>query len=228
MSQWWNIDFDGIASNPLCQQASLYVNGKEFKGELIVPTGKSSIGNTFSGCKGITSVNIPNSVTTIAYGAFYKCYDLVTVIISNSVQTIGGRTFYECEKLTNISLPTNITEINYETFSGCKSLSEATIPDGVTNIGTRAFYNCSSLSSIIIPSSVEEIGQEAFYGCRGLTSIICKGNNPPQVDSDAFYYFSTDYNNEVFSDAILRVPKGALNAYESTYPWNNFKKIIEE
>ena len=67
-----------------------------------IPNSVTSIGNAFSYCDGLTSVTIPNSVTSIGDYAFYKCDGLTSVTIPNSVTSIGNRAFAECKKLTEI------------------------------------------------------------------------------------------------------------------------------
>ena len=84
------------------------------------------IGNSaFSGCSGLTSITIPDSVTTISDSAFSNCSGLTSITIPNSVTTIGNSAFSNCSGLTSI-----------------------TIPNSVTFIGNYAFINCSSLTSI--------------------------------------------------------------------------------
>ena len=101
----------------------------------------------------ITSVVIPDSVTTIGYSAFGWCDGLGSVVIGNSVTTIGE-----------------------EAFSGCYRLSSIVIPESVTTIGVWAFANCNGLSSIVIPNSVTTIGYSAFGWCDGLTDVYYTGS----------------------------------------------------
>ncbi len=110
-------------------------------------------------------------VKTIEASAFRSCSDLTSVTLPNSITSIGENAFYGCSALTSITLSSQLTAIGRETFQGCTSLSSITIPDGVTTIGEQAFKDCSSLSSITIPNSVTSIGERAFWGCNGLTSI---------------------------------------------------------
>ncbi len=119
----------------------------------------------------ITTVSIPNSVTSISYQAFYGCSRLTSVSIPNSVTYIGDRAFYCCSELASLNIPNSVTSIGSYAFSGCSGLTSVTIPNSVTSINHNAFQNCSSLTSITIPNSVTSISYQAFYGCSGLTSI---------------------------------------------------------
>ena len=129
-----------------------------------------------------TNVIIPNSVTTIGYGAFYGCVDLTSVTIPNSVTTIGNSAFSGCSGLTSVTIPNSVDAIHDCTFQYCTGLTSVTIPNSVTYIGDidtanihsthdGAFYGCTALTSITIPNSVTYIGGYTFYGCTGLTSV---------------------------------------------------------
>ena len=108
----------------------------------------SSFPGAFHGCRSLTSVSIPNSVTKIGYAAFEGCTGLKSITIPNSVKIIDRGAFYNCSGLTSV-----------------------TIGNSVTSIGVSAFYGCSGLTSITIPNSVTSIGKDAFSGCGNLSSI---------------------------------------------------------
>ena len=109
-----------------------------------------------------TSITIPNSVTTIEWGAFQYCTNLTSITIPNSVSSIGNVAFVDCTGLTSITIPNSVSSIGNGAFAGCTGLTSITIPNSVTSISDRAFAGCTGLTSITIPNSVNWIGWDAF------------------------------------------------------------------
>ena len=115
--------------------------------------------------KNTTSYVIPDSVSCIEFGAFWKCYSLRSLVIPDSVSSIGYWAFWNCRSLTDIVIPDGVNSIGDRVFSGCCSLKSLVIPDSVSSIGESAFEDCGSLSSLVIPEGVTSIGHCAFRGC---------------------------------------------------------------
>ena len=125
----------------------------------------------FANCNNLTSITIPNSVTSIGEYAFSMCYNLTSITIPSGVTSIGNAAFYGCSNLTSIIIPSSVTSISSYAFNSCISLTSIIIPEGVISIENGAFGSCGSLTNITIPSSVTSIGDYAFLDCRHLTSI---------------------------------------------------------
>ena len=156
-------------------------------GDVTIPNSVTTIDyGAFSGCSNLTNITIPDSVTTIGYYAFSYCSNLTNITIPDSVTTIGYYAFSYCSSLTSVIIPDSVTTIDDSTFYYCSSLTSVAIPDSVTSIGNNAFTDCKSLTSVTIGSSVISIGENAFRNCSSLTSITIPGS-VTKIDSSTFF-----------------------------------------
>lgn len=96
---------------------------------------------------GSKSVTILDGVTSIGCIAFWGC-SLTSVAIPNTVTSIGESAFSECTNLTSVVIPDSVTSIDYGAFYFCESLVNVTIPAGITSIGENVFNGCSSLKTV--------------------------------------------------------------------------------
>ena len=212
--------------------------------ELTLRSNTVGIGErAFLNCTGLTSVVIPDSVTSIGEGAFSGCAGLTSVVIPDSVTSIGGGAFSGCSSLESMTIPfvgaeagkgyhfgyifgttsyTGGTEVwqSYRTYYIPTSLRNVTVTRG--NILYGAFYNCSMLTSVTIGNSVTSIGSEAFYGCTGLTSVTI-GNSVTSIGDVAF---SGCYKLvEVYNKSSLDITAGSSgNGYIGYYAKNVYTK----
>ena len=121
----------------------------------------------------------------ILYGAFCNCKGLTSITIPDSVTSIGSSAFSGCTGLTSITIPDSVTSIGSSAFSGCTGLASITIPNSVTSIDNLAFFGCTSLTSITIPDSVTSMGSQVFNGWTSSQTIYCQVESKPNGwDSD--------------------------------------------
>ena len=191
-----------------------------------------------------SSYNIPSSVTVIGNGAFSGS-SLTTITIPNGITTIGGWGFSNCEHLTSITIPDNVNNIGTLAFMRCLSLASINvtnsnttfasqdgvlfskdkttlicypggntgsyaIPANVNHISDHAFYWCKDLSSITIPSSVTIIDHNAFLQCTSLVDVYYSGTE------DQWNNISIDYGNTKLTNATIHY----LTSYTVTYNAN--------
>lgn len=117
------------------------------------------------------------TVISIAPRAFDYCRDLTSVTLPNSITSIGYAAFYWCDKLLTINLPSSLKYIGVAAFEKCKGFTTITIPEKVEKIDEWAFYDNSNLMTIDVPASVTTIGEGAFSYCPMLTGVYVAANN---------------------------------------------------
>lgn len=120
--------------------------------------------------------DVTYSVTSIGDSAFWICNYLTSVTIPNSVTSIGNRAFSN-SFMPSIIIPNSVVTIGPEAFRACTSLQNVILGDNVASIGNNAFQLCSRIQNITIPKNVTSIGQGAFNGCTKLTSVIWNAKN---------------------------------------------------
>ena len=157
----------------------------------------TSIGEAaFVNCSGLSSITIPESVTSIETYAFKLC-GFTSIAIPESVTSIGDGAFSYCSSLSSIIISQNskLTSIGQDAFDSTpwygnqpngviyvgrvlyeyKGFMSANtsieIREGTVSISPSAFSGCSGLISITIPESITSIQGGAFRGCNNLTSI---------------------------------------------------------
>ena len=169
------------------------------------------------GMSNLSSLIVPNSVTSIGEGAFKGCYGLASIEIPNGITSIERGTFYYCRSMISFEIPNSVTSIGEEAFYGCASLTSVTIPNSVTSIGDEAFSYCTGLTSITIPNRVTSIGHQAFCNCTGLTSVTCLSITPATIVWPSF-----DINLKA-----IYVPCGSLNTYKNAPEWIYYSSKIQ-
>ena len=200
--EYGNCQYLGNEENPY--HALIQAKTENYSAYTIHEDTKVIADYAFSGCTRMSSIVIPDSVTSIGNGAFYECSSLTSVAIPDSVTSIGYGAFEYCSSLTSVVIGNGVTSIGYGAFEYCSSLTSVVIGDSVTSIGYGAFYNCSSLTSVVIGDSVTSIGGYAFDGCSSLTSVYYKGtasewsaismgaNNSSLWNATRYYYSETE------------------------------------
>ena len=202
-------------------------------------------GSAFSGCSGLTSIEIPNTVIIIGGSAFYGTYwynnqpdgvvyagnvlydykgdmpENTIIVIKDGTISITDGAFSEMEELVGVEIPNSVKYIGYENFDNT-AISSIELPEGVENIGDRVFTSCEMLADVVIPSSVKSIGEYAFAYCPALTSIksyIAK--------EDLFVPGNDVFYDVDKSKCTLYVPYGTKDVYASTAGWSDFLNICE-
>ena len=190
---WSNLTIQ--SGNPAVEDA---VNAQLFDFEFI-PNNTAVIVKKYNGTA--ADVTIPSHykgkpVTMIDHAAFHDSA-VTSVTIPDSVTSIPDDAFAFCSQLTNISIPNSVTFIGFSAFNSCTSLKSITLPSSLSTIQSSAFYNCGNLETIRIPVSVTFIGNYAFAGCPSSMTVTYPGS---KTQWDAITKGS---NNDVLENNLI-------------------------
>ena len=176
-------------------------------GDVVIPEGVKEIDNqAFTGCKGLASVTIPESVRKISFYAFGEC-SIQAVTIPKSVQSIESSAFCECENLTSVTFQDreDAPGIEQDIFYNSPNITNVAIPRCVARIAFALFEDTPWLkklgefavvdhflikyqgreTNVVIPEGVTEIGCGTFRDCANLQSVTIP-KSVEEIDKSAF------------------------------------------
>lgn len=144
------------AAGPMLICNGILIDGKQCAGAVKIPdTVKTIAPGAFSFNTKIESVEIPDSVTTIGSGAFTCCYKLKSISMADSVQVIEGGAFEQCIRLKNIRLSNDLQKIGNQVFRECKRLYNISFPESLTELGEDVFMFCDGMKYVTISPDME-------------------------------------------------------------------------
>ena len=112
------------------------------------------------------------SVTVLEKGAFSLCNDITSVTLPEGLTTIGNSAFRECRNLSNITFPSTLTTIGEFAFQYAEKIGpDIILPEGLTSIGYAAFGDCYSMESITLPSTLQSIDDAVLAACKKLHNV---------------------------------------------------------
>jgi len=214
--------YNGSVGYMLAQNPNKYIN-LDLSGSTFTTIGSSA----FSGCTNLTSVTIPDSVTSIDSWAFSgTCTNLTAINVDSGSTTFSSQDgiLYNKNKTTLVVypggktgafiIPNSVTNIRNRAFYWCTNLTGITIPDSVTSIEGEAFCWCTSLTEITIPDSVTTIRQGAFHGTAWL---INQPDGLIYAGKVAYTYKGTMPSNTsiILIDGTKGITDGIFNNYTS-------------
>ena len=197
------------------------INNSSYSGSISVPETVTNNGTEYSVTKiggyafkgsAVTSVSMPEGITSIGFEAFSGCQNLESVALPESLTTLDRVAFISCELLRAIKIPSGVATIPDYCFNCCLSLENVTIPEGVTTIRKYAFGSCD-LKELTLPSTVTMIESGAFLSNNRCHSITCNATTPPSLGENAF-------NHNI--STTVKVPLSSIAAYRQAEGWKVF------
>ena len=198
-----------------------------YKGLPVTKIASNAFANSF-----ITSIVIPDSVTTIGMGAFYGCEYLTEITLPfvgatkdgtedvyfgyifgaelygyDDMYAVPDQAEYIPSSLKNVTI-TSATSIGDFAFYECRGLMEIELPDSVTTIGMGTFYDCSSLTEITIPEGVTSMGAFIFGHCVALSNVTL----PKGMTSmgEGVFAYCTALTNIIIPEGTIELGLGAF------------------
>jgi len=138
--------------------------------------------------------------------AFQGCRSLSSVTLPETLTAIGDLAFHMCNDLWPMDLPAGLESIGSYAFCECYGLTEIVFPEGLQTIGDRAFYD-SGLTRVVIPKTVRLVDTLAFGFCADLTAIEVDGENPYYTNDEKGVLFNKDRS------VLLQVPGAMTGTY---------------
>jgi hypothetical protein len=196
-------------------------------GSLIIPSNVeylnteytvTEIGEYSLGGGGVTSVELPKTLTVIGGSGLRGLTSVESIVIPASVETLGYELFKNCSNLKSVTFAegSKITSLPQSAFEET-GISTLVIPETVTSIGSFAFFRCPNLESIELPEGLTSLGWMAFGDDSNLKTIVYLSDEPVSGSSNDFADYATP---------TLYALKSAQEEYESVDPWKMFTNTV--
>jgi hypothetical protein len=206
-----------------------------------IPDTVNSIGSRAFYAMAISSLEIPNSVSTIGESAFNTGGSIssatmpfigesrtktdngytwlfgnatsVSDIVISDTEVITATAFKGGEtKVKRVGFGGGVEKIEDKAFMGFVYLSTVKLSDEITYVGESAFENCRSLTEINIPNGLNVIRKATFKNCTALYNIDFGALNLTEIASEAFYGTAVGQGGIIFNEGLVTVGKNAFSS----------------
>lgn len=234
----WTLDSDGLLT--ISGTGEIYKSNSPLwrytePVKIVVEEGITSIGaSLFSGCKNVTEIQLPDSLTDIEYYAFHFCEKLENFTIPKNVVHVGREAFHETAWFKNqpdgvvykdhilykfkhsgdaleyfkVEVPEGITTVADQAFGYFRGYFDIVFPDTLTHIGNQAFYGCVNLGHVTLHEGVVEINNNAFNACNSLEQVYI----PESLEKIGDYAFADcdKFEKIAFGNKVKSIGKAAF------------------
>ena len=153
--------------------------------------------DVFKGCKALSDIVLPSTITQMCASAFENCTALSAVVLPDEIESVGDGAFRGCVALEDVKLPRALKVIGDSAFRGCTALARLDLPNMVEDIGAYAFYGDSRLADFNLPRSLKRVGNYAFYNCTMMAEACF---------ADGLLYLGTNAYQNCTSVKVVYIP----------------------
>ncbi len=235
----------------------LFLNCKDLKGEIVLPSTIREIGDGAFFQSKISSINFPEGLNRIGDAAFYACRlkevrlpesclnldgsstfqlnpELETIRLPEGIECIPSSFADTCLKLHDINIPSSVKNIKNYAFWQCRSLKRLELPHGLESIEANGLWYLDSLEQISFPSTLKHIGAESCAYWANVKRIYCAATEPPLCEDSKinpgktpFGSYGSTFYMRTPQDTPVYVPVGTSDKYRNAWGWSYFTNFIE-
>lgn len=190
----------------------------------------------FQACTKLSSVVIPNSVTTMKDKAFYACFSLSDVHFQTKedntvdLKVLPTSAFSYCP-FTSIELPEGIEEIGDRSFQYNFYLKTMKLPNTLKKIGPHFLCDAKSITTLTIPASVTYIDGAAFHGCENLKTVYLLGPASTLIANESeseTFGANKNIKNAPDCEKVTNCTFWVLEEYETGYTSDKVWKKVDQ
>lgn len=164
----------------------------------------------------VTYGGITYTVVRIDFAAFFECNSLSSVTIPNTITSIYSYAFHNCTGLSTVNYNADSNTMNSSPFNGDINITTINIGQNVKIIPENAFYGCTGVTSITIPRNIKSIGGNAFWGCTNLTTVNFNADSCTNMgyvsDSNyVFFVFGSSVTTVNIGSHVKMIPDGGFS-----------------
>ena len=131
------------------------------------------------------SYTVPASVKVLGESSFTDSHNLTSLILPDGLTTVEDFALHFCRNLQTVYIPSSLTSIGGY-FLAFSNVEHVKIPEGVTELSYQFLGGCSALKTLELPASLTTPGWLFCEDCTALQSVTCKAVTPPALESNAF------------------------------------------